>query len=480
MAVRLWTALFFGGLSTLVVIPLFSGFLRPEWMIVPGLALLAAAYWFTGAAFAAMGRHRLDRLISEAAVWERAGMAREARQALDRAEATVDSFFFSPFSRRAPARRLLAQMARFRLAQNASESSSDPVIGAYLRHFPHDREAVVRWLDEVSAGKAVTRKTHDIAAGIGAAHSEDGLIQRMLARFYVAERRCDFAALQTYGRLMAADEPVADELLGGLTDLFLAQQRADSLALGVYLDARERGYRDERLLAGIAAGRGMIHPSPLTLPLLEKADAVLEEIPPAHRSEMASGFLPESAVARPEPPPARRWIGRAHIGPMIRTMGIGVVRWAGAGFAIAAGQLRNSRKVLASRQARSSLKWISMGLFVVAVGWLVISTAMHLAADFKTVEKAPTPVVVPVTDPFTLQVAAYLKETDARRVVDQLKKQGLDAYWTRATGANKTWYQVRVSHFATKAQARAAGDDLIKRQLIGDYYVANYKRPDVP
>jgi len=64
--------------------------------------------------------------------------------------------------------------------------------------------------------------------------------------------------------------------------------------------------------------------------------------------------------------------------------------------------------------------------------------------------------------------------------VQQLKDQGLDAYWTRASGSSKTWYQVRISHFKTKAEARAVGEDLKTRQLIGDYYVANYKRPDVP
>jgi hypothetical protein len=480
MAVRLWTTLFLGGLSTLVVMPLFGGFMKPDWMIGPGLGLLFVAYWLTGTAFAAMGRRRLARLISEAGVWARAGMAREARQALAQAESTVDSFYFSPFSRRVPAGRLLAQTVRFRLAQNEPETASDPVIGAYLQHFPHDRETAVRWLDDVSAGRPVTRKTHDIAAAIGAALPEDGTIQRMLARFYLLERRCDFAALQTYGRVMDDDAPVTDDLLVGLTDLFLAQRRTDSLALGVYLDAFERGHRDERLLAGIAAGRRVIHPGPLTLPLLDKADAVLEGTAPSQRSAMASRFLPESAAARPEPPAARQRIQRRPIGPVIRKILAGLIRWTAAGLVDLGGQLRRIRGVLATRQARSALKWISMGVFVVAVGWLVINTAMHLAAGFKTVEKAPKPVVVPVTDPFTLQVAAYLKESDARRFADQLKKQGLDAYWTRASGANKTWYQVRVSHFATKAQARAVGDDLIKRKLVSDYYVANYKRPDVP
>jgi cell division protein FtsN len=96
----------------------------------------------------------------------------------------------------------------------------------------------------------------------------------------------------------------------------------------------------------------------------------------------------------------------------------------------------------------------------------------------KVVETAPIPVVAPITDPFTIQVAAYLKETDAKRYVEQLKENEMDAYWTRASGGGKTWYQVRVSHFKTKAEAKAFGEALKMRGVIDDYYVANYHRPD--
>ena len=111
---------------------------------------------------------------------------------------------------------------------------------------------------------------------------------------------------------------------------------------------------------------------------------------------------------------------------------------------------------------------------------LVVNTVLHVTTNVPTVEKIPEPVAAPVTDPFTLQVAAYLKASDAKRYAAQLKGQGLDAYWTKASGAGKTWYQVRIAHYKTKAEARAVGEDLKKRQIIGDYYVANYKRPDLP
>ena len=86
--------------------------------------------------------------------------------------------------------------------------------------------------------------------------------------------------------------------------------------------------------------------------------------------------------------------------------------------------------------------------------------------------QAPQPEVSP--DPFTIQVAAYLKPDDAQRFVDQLVEKGLDAFWTKAASANRTWYQVKVSHFASKEAARAYGRDLKSKGLIDDFYVANY------
>ncbi len=480
IAVRLWMALVIGSLAALVVLPPFAGTTGPGWMVVPGLGLLAAAFWLTGLVFAALGRRRLERLLGEATVWERAGMPREASQALARAAATVDSFFFSPLSRKIPAGRLLARMARFQMAQPDPETSSDALIGAYLRHFPRDRNAAVKWLEGVLAGRAVTQKTHDIAARIGAAYPQDRAIQRMLAQFYLAERRCDFAALQTYQQLMDAGDTLPDTLLGGIADLFLAQPRTDSLALKVYLDNHASGGRDPRLLHGIAACCRMIRPSPVTLPLLERADAVLDGMDASQRSKMAARFVSESPDPDPEQPLSRPRIVRLALGPSIRKAMVGLGGAVSASATDGLNLLRSIRGALLSRRAKSVAKWAALGLLVIGVGWLVINTALHMAANFKTVEKAPEPVAAPVTDPFTLQVAAYLQENEARRYVDQLKGQGLEAYWTRASGTRKTWYQVRIAHFKTKAEARVVGEDLKKRQLIGDYYVANYKRPDVP
>ena len=480
LAVRLWAALLIGGLAALVVLPPFAGAVGPGWMVIPGAGLVALAYWLTGLVFGAMGRHRLDRLIAEATVWERAGMDREARQTLAQAEATVDSFYFSPFSRKVPAARLLAQMARMQLSQPTSESSSEALVGAYLDRFPRDREAAAKWLERMLAGGEATHRSHDIAARIDAAHPDDDALQQLLAQFYLVEGRCDFAALQTYRRLLDAQEASPGNLLVDLADLFLAHRRTDGLALETYLTVHQPENAPRLLTAGIAACCRQLPPTPLNRPLLNRADSALQAFPPAERRRLAATFLAEAAAAPVEPPMAAPRVTGEAFAAWLRRMQAGAGHTADRLAALANRIKVDAGRLLSARSTQTTVKWSAIGLLIAAVGWLVVSTTVHLVDDFEPVESAPEPAPAPVTDPFTLQVAAYLKEADAQRYVEQLKAKGLDAYWTRASGNNKTWYQVRVSHFQTKAQARAMGEDLKARKLIADYYVANYKRPDLP
>ena len=118
---------------------------------------------------------------------------------------------------------------------------------------------------------------------------------------------------------------------------------------------------------------------------------------------------------------------------------------------------------------------ISTGVVV-----LMINTAVHLIPTKETPPLEPTPEQpkeIVVTDPFTLQVAAYLKVEHAEKYVASLKELGLDAYYTEAKGTKSHWYQVRISHFPNKDAARAHGEALKIKGIIDDFYVANYEEP---
>jgi hypothetical protein len=157
-----------------------------------------------------------------------------------------------------------------------------------------------------------------------------------------------------------------------------------------------------------------------------------------------------------------------------------VKRLAADGCAVAASGLRRAAgRVAAVRAETWGRAAAGLGTLVAAAGvWLWVSdtdlfreTADPPAAV--SAEAGPAPMVI---DRFTLQVAAYLKAEYAYKFVENLKSQGLDAYWTETASGGKTWYQVRIAHFPDRPSAREFGSRLKQRGVIEDFYVTNYSR----
>jgi cell division septation protein DedD len=97
-------------------------------------------------------------------------------------------------------------------------------------------------------------------------------------------------------------------------------------------------------------------------------------------------------------------------------------------------------------------------------------------ADIPTAAEPAAAAPAEVRDPYTLQVAAYLKPEYALKFVDDLKQRGHDAYWTETASGGKTWYQVRIAHFPDPQSARDFGARLKQKGIIEDFYVTNYTR----
>jgi hypothetical protein len=89
------------------------------------------------------------------------------------------------------------------------------------------------------------------------------------------------------------------------------------------------------------------------------------------------------------------------------------------------------------------------------------------------VTKIETVIQERVPKPFTIQVAAYLAETHARRYVTQLTRQGVDARIKKTTGGGKTWYLIQVSEFEDRQAAAAFGNHLKSENIIEEFFVSN-------
>ena len=67
---------------------------------------------------------------------------------------------------------------------------------------------------------------------------------------------------------------------------------------------------------------------------------------------------------------------------------------------------------------------------------------------------------------FTVQVASYGDEAEAKKLASDLKNKGYSAFYAPANVKGKTWYRVSVGQFATQKEAQTYRGDLIKEPTM--------------
>jgi hypothetical protein len=476
IAARIWLTAILGGLASLWVLPLFQTSIGLRWTSLPVAVIMMLAFMLIGWVSNHWGVSRVERLIREAGVFERDGMATEAETKFRHALAVFDSCLISPVIKKQKAIALTARVARFYLARAEKSYESEAFLISYLQSNPGDEEVAENWIEQLESRGGLKEEHQELAYLIGTAQPNNRIIQAALARYYLLMERTDFPALQTYRRVSIDRQPPPG-FIEHLARLFLREKRADEWALEVYLKAVGEDELRPEILRGIAACVRWIALSERNKPLLEKADRFLEGIDADEAEKMSAGFKP------PLPAEDKKVVQRPVVKKPSFFPAVGAVLQTfyedlSALPAWALQQIRFAgRWAVKSKKARRVLTGLMFAGLTAGVIVLVISTVGHLVKTETTVtqriEKAPEQ----VTDPFTLQVAAYLEPAYAKSYVEKLKKTGLDAYWREAISANKKWYQVRVSHFADKKSARDFGESLKARGVIDDYYVANFMAP---
>jgi hypothetical protein len=406
-----------------------------------------------------LGLSAVERLIREATTWERVAAYRGAEEAFNKATAVLDSFLLSPLVKRKESAKLAARLARFYLARADKNHSSETFIIAYLKSHPEDEEVAENWLQQVESHGGLKTDHYELAFRIGNAQPENTIIQHLLARFYLSEGRTDFPALQTYrqvltsqkyGRLKGESDTDVD-IVKDLATLFLRDGRADEWA--------------------------WTHETERTTHLLQQARKLLVSLDEMQLKKLRAGFNPPGLEPAEQKISARLKAGTA-LWKVLRWIGSSLFTLiTSAAFELIARARVLFNHIKRSRRSKLILEWTMITILAVGVIALMINTVSHLIRTKRALYEKEKATEIVVTDPFTLQVAAYLKPQDAERYVKYLKMKKLDAFWIKRRGKRKVWYQVRVSHFANKTSARAYGKNLKEQGIIDDFYVANYERP---
>jgi len=442
-------------------------------VVTAGILILAflAAGWMMNR----IGERAILKYTILAMELERTGSTEEAEAMYEKVVSLFDSFLVSPRLRKQYSRQVLEQIAHFYLAKADRKPESERYIVSHLSGQPDDREAAETWLHQAGGRGWLPEGYLELAARIGDAQPKNRRIQHLLARFYITEERTDFAALQTYRRVMEQDGPQASKLAIRLASIFLREGRADEWAMAIYIQACQDDGKNPELLGGIAASMHWIEETDQSRELFEKGRRLIAGEDSTRLENMRLRFNPPGPEPLPEIPEDTRISGAAAFTALWRGL-VAVLKGCGAAAHSIYGLGEKAVHLFrTSLRFRRAVQWTLIGMVAVIAVALVIHTATYLIKPESGGEtKALT---FPVEGRFTVQVAAYLKPEHAEWFMAKLREKGIAAYWVQTKRGGKNWYQVRVSRFPDKASARAYGESLKAQGIIEDFYIANFVPP---
>jgi hypothetical protein len=387
-----------------------------------------------------IGRQRVRSLIREGELWEQAGIRPRAEERYLRAVRVFDSILVSPWFSRNLSRDLSRVMGGFYLSGQARYPGFRQAAAQYLLSRPGDEALAQLWLERALApdgGQDRDRVFSDVLTALAQEHQDNPKLAFGLTVLFLDQDRADFSARRLYRsvlRLLEGDPPEA---------AILARAYVEKLKTFLAPRGGMDGMGDpESDPEGIGATLGSQMKSP--------------EILTPDRFERTARTLGRQIFRLPG-----RMAGTA--GVFVFNIAQPVVN-ACARLAGAVGLKREKRRQYVKATLISALA-VCLGIFL----W---SSLAHMLKSTST-----EPVVHPVGDaapgPFTIQVAAYLKQSHADRYLKKLKGKGLQAHVKKTRGGGKTWYLVRVSHFKTKQQAATYGRTLKSQGKIEDFFVSN-------
>jgi len=446
--IRLWITAITSGLVCTVLLPQWQRAIGLAGLWVPLVAVMAGAFLLVGYSMNRLGMLSIRRQIAEAAVWERAGLNAEAEAAFERAIALYDAFWLSPLYRRRTADWVIMRLARFCLAQPTLGTTGRTAVISYLQLHPEDDAVALGWLDKVLQQDKHCDQDHEIATCINEALSDHAKVQRLLMQFYLSNERADFEAVQTYQRVWQSGRELPPTIICNLARLLISETCINDWALKVYLKGYAIG--DERCLEGIAASVRQLHPNSDNREDLAQAGIIFAGLTEVQRGNLLRSFEPDEPFDEDE----MQDDGSTQAEESNQHMRFAAI-----------GQTLSRRLAALSRNAKRQFQSI-----VLLCRWCTHSLLRRIVLGGVLSGMILISVVInrQTTD------TAYLKPEDAQSYVDRLKNQKIEAFWTKATGANRTWYQVKVARFITRDEARTFGEALKAKGVIDDFYVANY------
>ncbi len=421
-SLRLWIIALTAGPVCFYFMPLVLKIFPGVHPAMSGGILLLFLSAVIGASLDFVGRKQIEGMIKEGEVWERSGILSRAEKTYVKAVRTYNSFLFSPLFSKNIGIRLTGALARFSLTSGIENSSFKLASAVYLKSSPGDENLAVLWLEQLKKDGLAGPIEQEVLTALADIHYTHKRLMVLLADVLLDLGRMDYSAKRVYKTLL--DDP---ELAREIKTAF-------------------RGKINELL--------GEPGESIVTLESIVRGRVVSTSLPSAGPKKHFLSFAPAFFAA------AAGFMKGV-------TMGLSAfLSFCILFFHRAMAYVRERERV------GFYLRAGGMGILSVCLLLFMGNTISHI---FKSgdVAKEPRMIEIKAPKPFTIQVAAYLKQIHADRYAAVLKKKGVVSTIKKVGGGGKTWYVVRISEFPDKASAAAFGKKLKAEKVIDDFFVSN-------
>jgi len=387
--------------------------------VAAGAGMIAVLGLAIGTALDFMGKKWINSSIKEGELWERTNILSRAEKHYAQAVRIYDTFLLSPFSARKIGSNLAGSLARFSLTTKRENSGFKLASAAYLTSNPGDETLAVLWLGQLKKDGMAGALEQEVVTVLADIHYAHDKLKVIIADTLLDLGRMDYSAKRLYKNLLD-DQELAPELLA---------------------DYREKIYE-----------------------LLGEPDEVIEKDPDSRIVSISSRNLGLGQLFK------RQMSIFVSFGKrVIKTSGMALA--SGLSFLI----LFSGKAIALARERGKIGFYVRVGLVGILSVWLLFfmwNTISHIVKS-TAVEKEPRVIEIQVSKPFTIQVAAYLKQVHADRYIAVLRKKGVTATIKEVGGGGKTWYVVRISEFSDKEGAAAFGKKLKDQKIIDDFFVNN-------
>ena len=417
-----WLAIIVALPASFYMLPVFNNFFPGLNPIYAGIGMVFFVFVFLGTLIDLGVKKILTNLIKEGQAWERAGIFKKAEEKYIQAIRLYDSFLLWPFGIKKTSLNISRAVSKFYLSTGDSDNENFRVATSeYLKSNPKDIDVCRLWLMRLRQSNIVTATEQDLLSLLADVHGSDPRLLPLIADIFIELERSDYQAQTLYARLK--HNPDFNE-------------------------------KSEAVIAD----------------LLQSVEAENREAPDG-------AFSKKEFQVKTIRTSFRKLKIKTTIKFVLALVTTGfesVFRFAGS--TISYMILISGKAVLYLREHDRFRFYLKTGGIVMTCGGLIFfmaTTFSHLFKSKTVEERQAIPVVEQIPKPFTIQVAAYLKQDHADRYVDALKKKGLDASMKKVDGGGKTWFIVRVSQFEDKKSAADYGQQLKNQKVIDDFFVNN-------